>query len=183
MWKQVIIALALLGLALGSFACGPKPTPTQQREASVKARTEVFANAEAIAPLPQPQNFPLRQALVEFTLREDLINHPWYTYILGQNGNVVGYYVTKTVPISTCNFLSSTEVVDSTNNGKVVLTAPSLDGIYYGGAGASANCGFFFFDYATNAMISLSPGVLFFSSDQPLRLEAAPILVETTTRR
>ena len=90
---------------------------------------------------------------------------------------MVGYYVAKTVPINACNFLSSTEVVDSTSNGKVVLTAPSLDGIYYGGAGASSGCdAWFFFDSATDALIQIR-GVNFFTADQPLRLEAKPITV------
>lgn len=170
MRKWIILPIFLL-LATVAMADSCDSKQAEQRKQSISQRADVFDQAQKAAPVVNPENFPLRKALVDFTTREDLIDHPWYTYILGQNGNTVGYYVTKTVPISTCNFLSSTQ----DKNDSVVLTAPSLDGIFYGGAGASANCGFFFFDYATNAMVTLAPGVLFFTVDQPLKLQAQPI--------
>lgn len=173
------IAFGLLACALvsvGATSCEGNPSLNAQRDESVTARTQAFDRAERLYPLPLTQNFPLRQALVEFTEREDLINHPWYTYVLGDNGNIVGYYVTKTPPLNSCNFLSSTE--DQGVSG-AVLTAPSLDGIYYGGGGSSSNCDeWFFFDLATNALIKIR-GVHFYTADQPLRLEADPILVQT----
>ena len=148
----------------------------ENRRRAVAFREDVFAQAQALYPEPRAQNFPLRQALIKFTEREDLINHPWYIYILGMNGNVIGYYVAQTVPVNSCTFLSSTEVVDSGSN--VVVTAPSLDGIFYGGGGAAAGCDeWFFFDAETDAMIKIR-GVFFYVADQPLRLQAEPILVE-----
>lgn len=149
----------------------------KSRESSVETRDLVFARAEALAPIPQLANFPTRKALVEFTERQDLENHPWYVYILADTGNVIGYYVAKTRPVNSCNFLSSTEDVVTKHEGTIVLTAPSLDGIFYGGAGASSGCdAWFFFDSATNALIEIR-GVKFFAADQPLRLEADPIAV------
>jgi len=176
-----ILSLATLGFA---GACGPGPSSLdQQREDSVAARTGTFDRAAQIAPLPQTSNFPLRRALVKFTERQDLINHPWFIYILGDNGNVVGYYVGQTVPINACNFLSSTE--DVTNggpddgSGNVVVTAPSLDGIFYGGGGSANACdAWFFFDQTSDALIQIR-GVSFFTADQPLRLDAKPIEVTT----
>jgi len=165
----VFVAVLLTVLFTG---CGVEDNA---RERSVKQRNEVFSQAENLYPNPAPQNFPSRAALVEFTLRQDMINHPWYVYILGDNGNTLGYYVAKTRPINSCNFLSSTEAVDYNNN--LVLTAPSLDGIYYGGSGASAGCDtWFFFDQSSNALIEIR-GVKFFTADQPLKLNAEPILV------
>lgn len=170
----VVVAGGLLFTACGN---GGDASLQRQRHDSLKQRAQAFARAERVAPLPQTKNFPLRKALVEFTERQDLISHPWYVYILADTGNVVGYYVAKTVPINACNFLSSTEQTDSTSNGKVVLTAPSLDGMFYGGAGASSGCdAWFFFDSATNALIQIR-GVKWFSADQPLRIEAKPITV------
>lgn len=153
----------------------------QQRKEAVSQRAEIFDRAVAVVPPPKPVNFPLRRALAEFTKREDLLDHPWYVYILGDNGNTVGYYVSKHAPVNSCTFLSSTEQVWSGENGKSqVLTAPSLDGIYYGGSGASSGCDeWFFFDYASDAMIKIR-GMHFYVADQPLRLEAAPITVKTT---
>ena len=145
----------------------------QQREDAIEERAKIFERAERAAPIPQTENFPLRRALVEFTEREDLLNHPWYVYILGDNGNTIGYYVARQVPVNSCTFLSSTEDV---HDGQT-LTAPSLDGIFYGGGGASAGCDeWFFFDAATNALIKIR-GVKFYTADQPLALSAEPILV------
>lgn len=181
MRRVVIFAAASAVLCVTLVGCSGSTNDQlqQQRKQSVRDRSATFARAQAIAPAPKTTNFPLRKALVEFTERQDLIDHPWYVYILAQTGNAIGYYVSKTVPVNACDFLSSTEVVDSTDHGKVVLTAPSLDGIYYGGAGSSSGCdAWFFFDSATNALIQIR-GVQFFATDQPLRLEAKPITVAT----
>lgn len=178
--RRVIAGItAVIVLAFGITACGGGGTPSseKQRTNSVKARAKAFAKAEAAAPLPQPKNFPLRKALVEFTKRQDEIDHPWYVYILADTGNAIGYYVAKTVPVNACNFLSSTEDVRDDEWGNLKMTAPSLDGIYYGGSGASGACdSWFFFDSATNALVQIR-GVKWFSSDQPLRLDAKPIVV------
>lgn len=177
MRKLIFVGLiALMGIF--AVACdGVTNNSEVQRQQSVQTRTDTFAKAESLAPAYIPQNFPLRQALNDFTQREDQVDHPWYTYLIGQNGNYFGYFVTKTVPISTCDFLSSTENVRTSSWGNLVLTAPSLDGIYYGGSGATGGCGYFFFDYTTDTMITISPGQLFVSFDKPLKLDVQPIQI------
>lgn len=178
--RRVGLAIGLLAVALALVACdeGTNGQLQDQRKDSIKQRSQAFARAENAAPTPRTVNFPLRKALVEFTKRQDLENHPWYVYILGLNGNAVAYYVAQTVPINSCNFLSSTEAVDSSDQGKVVITAPSLDGIFYGGGGASAGCdSWFFFDAATDALIQIR-GVNWYAADQPLRVEAKAIKVQ-----
>lgn len=182
--KQILIVAAIGCFAVMSMAaddCSDTPkTAEEQRRSAVDQRTGNFSRAEAIAPAPNSTNFPLRKALVEFTKRQDLLNHPWYVYILGDNGNVIGYYVAQTKPVNSCNFLSSTEDVDwNEGAGGVVLTAPSLDGIFYGGSGGAASCdAWFFFDTTTDALVEIR-GVKFFTADQPLRLDAKPIEVQT----
>lgn len=167
--RFVLIALPVFLLLFAACSIGEK----NRREAT-EFRENLFAQAQSLYPEPRAQNFPLRQALIKFTEREDLINHPWYVYILGYNGNVIGYYVAQTVPVNSCTFLSSTEIIDD----GAVVTAPSLDGIFYGGAGSAAGCDeWFFFDAETDAMIKIR-GVFFYVADQPLRLEAEPILVK-----
>lgn len=114
------------------------------------------------------------------TARDDLLNHPWYIYILGLNGNVIGYYVSKTDPVNACDFLSSTEDLhhDGDKGGFAITTAPSFDGIYYGGAGSASACdAWVFLDAATNALVKIR-GLPFYVADQPLRLDAKPIRVQ-----
>lgn len=184
-----LVGVALLSASfLGASKCDPNvnaPTdPNAQRRESIENRSQTFARATNAAPVPKTNNFPLRKALVEMTERQDRVGVPYYVYVLGMNGNVVGYYVSKTTPVNSCAFLSSTEEVrtydsnDGAGFSSEVLTAPSLDGIYYGGAGASAGCdSWFFFDQASDAMITIR-GVAFFVADKPLRLQAQAITVE-----
>lgn len=145
----------------------------RQRVKSINTRAEMFARAEARIPIPRTENFPLREVLAEYTRRQDLLNHPWYTYIMSDTGAVTHYFVSTAVPVNSCAFLSSTE----DREGSVVMIAPSLDGIYYGGAGAAAACnGWIFIDAATGAM-GLVFGAKILTFDAPLILETEPLLI------
>lgn len=180
---KIIVGLTVL-LILGLFAftaCTESDAGETSRITGVEFRDDNFARAEAAVPVRPSVEFPLRVALEEFNWRLDQINHPWYTYILGDQGNIIGYYVTTTRPINSCTFLSSTEDVVTKHEGTIVLTAPSLDGIFYGGSGASAGCdAWFFYDVTTLALIEIR-GVKYFTSDQPLQVEAEAILVDLTS--
>jgi hypothetical protein len=158
LFALLVLCLAMLPLLPMIAACG-SDNLEEQRQESLETRAESFDRAESLYPIPPISNYPMREALVKFTERQDLVGHPWYVYILGVNGNVVGYYVASTYPQSTCNFLSSTEE----RRDGLIFTAPSLDG--------------FFFDYATDALVVIGSSP-FYASDKPLLLEADPILIE-----
>lgn len=177
----VILAFAaLVGAAVLLISCIEPDTGEISRKTGIEFRDDNMERAERKVPVRPSVNFPLRAGLEEFNWRIDQVNHPWYTYILGDQGNILGYYVSTTRPINSCTFLSSTEDVVTKHEGTIVLTAPSLDGIFYGGSGASAGCdAWFFFDQSTLALIEIR-GVKFFTSDQPLKLEAEAILVDLT---
>lgn len=169
-----VAAVALIGGAAVGYASVRDTSPSDNRKQAVESRNAAFNAAKALYPDPHNVNFPMRKQLVEFDQREDMLNHPWYVYILGQNGNVIGYYVAKFAPENSCNFLSSTQDIFQTDHGTVPMQSPSYDGVYYG---SSACDEWFFFDYSTNALIKIR-GVEFFTADQPLRLEAQPIRVK-----
>lgn len=174
MIKKVLLVIGILVLLL---VIGCDSNSDFQREEAIVTRSKAFARAEALYPVPWTQNFPMRQALVKYTERQDLINHPYYIYVLADTGNIIGYYVAQSQPVNINAFLSSTQDTYGAD-GRVVLDAPSLDGIFYGGAGASASDGWFFFDAETDALVILY-GVKLFVADQPLRIEAKPITVNT----
>lgn len=147
----------------------------EQRWDSLKQRIAVMDKAAALIPAPESQNFPLRAVLAEYTRRQDLINHPWYTYIFSDTGAITAYFVSTTLPVSTNAFLGSTEYVEDSN---VVLTAPSLDGIYYGGSGSSSSMnGWIFIDAATGAM-GVAYGQKILTFDAPLILQTEPQLIQ-----
>lgn len=166
-------------LALSLFACAEGGYESDDnRKSAVATREAVFDRAERMWPAPTDLiNFPIREALVKFTERQDLVNHPWYTYILSMNGNYIGYFVTQTYPVSVCNFLSSTErFVDLPDGVWGNAIAPSYDGIFYGGGGSSAACeGLFFFDTVTDAMYTFGGPLGYFTSDAPLNIDVPQI--------
>lgn len=173
MKRYIFVVLAILFIIPALTACDS--SLTMQRQKSVELRTEMMDRAEAKIPAPQSQNFPLRQVLAEYTRREDMVNHPWYTYIMSDTGAITHYFVSTTVPVSTNAFLGSTE---SVYNGSVVITAPSLDGIYYGGAGSSTGMnGWIFIDAATGAM-GIAYGQKILTFDAPLILLTEPQLIQ-----
>lgn len=169
MKKLLFIAVVLIILLPIMASCDDAEG---QRDRATDQRAEVFARAEALYPIPFTENFPAREMLVKFTEREDLINHPYYIYVFSDVGTIIGYYVAQSYPVSTNAFLSSTE--DLTSYG--IATAPSLDGIYYGGSGASSGDGWFFFDATTDALVILY-GFKIFVLDQPLMIDAPRIIV------
>lgn len=180
MRRVIMLLLICIGafLLFSAESCDGTEAKTQkQRNQSINTRADAFEKAQNKIPVPRTINFPQRKALADAVSREDLINHPWYTYVVADNGQNIGYFVTTGVPVNACDYLSSTEEVHTEWEGTVVLTAPSIEGIYYGGGGAAASCNTFIaFDYATNAEIRIN-GFKFFQSDQPLKIEVAPIKV------
>lgn len=189
--RRILIFLGVIAafgvLSLGNSSCDTeKPSSEKQRQNSVEDRASNFAAAQAKYPQPRQQNFPMREALVKYTQRQDLINHPWYIYVANQcyqcqSGLSYQYFIGQTYPQSTCNFLGSTEEVRTVSRGDtgvgvVTLTAPSLDGIYYGGGGSQGGgCDYFFFDQATDAMMVLHHDWIWFVSDRLLLLDARQV--------
>ena len=178
--RKLIVAtlLAMVALAALCVGCrGDGDQAAQLREESVGARTEMMARAEALYPTPMTQNFPLRALLVEYTERCDQVNHPWYTYIMSDTGAITHYFVSTTIPVSTNAFLGSTEDIRDDSDGNLILTAPSLDGIYYGGGGSvTASNGWIFIDAATGAM-GVVYGCNVMTYEAPLILETEPVLI------
>lgn len=183
MFRFLIVPFVLAGL----FLVGCDETADEIGKQSVessKDRAAALERASDVHPLPRTENFPMREALVKYTERQDLLNHPWYIYIANEcyqceGGVSYTYFVGQTYPQSTCNFLSSTEAVTHVEGrGTFVLTAPSLDGIYYGGGGSSGGgCDYFFFDAATDSMQVIQHTWKWFVSDSPLELDATKITV------
>lgn len=139
---------------------------------NIRTREEVFEQAQSRYPMPVPRDFPLRRDLVEYTKRQANPG-PWYIYIQSDLGTYTSYYVSKNLPQNACNFLSDTKTYV---NG-YPHDAPSLDGVYYGGTGASGACdSWFWFDAATDALVMTR--FKFTLSDQPLLLDVPQITVQ-----
>src|SRR3546814_8924664 len=108
--------------------------------------------ATAAVPVPPTNNFVARQQLAEYMSRMDDPSKVWFVYLLGDNGNIIGYHI-GSYPQSVCTFMTPPERAEwraHNNYASAVTTAPALDGIYYKGGGCDTS---FMFDDASNAMI------------------------------
>lgn len=172
-----IVLLSLLGLMLFAATGCEDSQGDVARKQSIETRDDAYDRAVAAVPVPRSVNFPAREALAEYSKRQDRANHPYYVYFIASTGNVVQFFTSKTVPVSVCAFLGSTEDVVTKHEGTIVLTAPSLDGIFYGGAGASAACdGLIIFDQVTDGMLIVYPGNMAVTiSDVPMELDLEPV--------
>ena len=178
MWKIVLtLILILSALALGVVLSGCGIGQAQQvYSKNVDIREKGFLQAQARYPMPIPSDWPLRKDLVEFTLRQAK-SGPWYVYIQTDTGTYSAYYVAKNKPQNACNFLSDTKTIHDS----VLRDAPSLDGVYYGGTGASGACdAWFWFDASTNALVETRFKTTV--SDQPLAIDVPQIRVEVIAK-
>lgn len=142
---------------------------------NVAAQQTAMERATAAVPVPPTNNFVARQQLAEYMRRMDDPSKVWFVYLLGNNGNIIGYHV-GSYPQSVCTFMTPPEQVEwrqYNSYTSAVTTAPALDGIYYKGGGCDTS---FMFDDATNAMIFIG-GLKFLAYDAPLNVDAKPISV------
>ena len=166
------LGVALLVLTAASDCRGAQEA--QVYRDNIVVREDLFLQAQARYPIPFPSDWPLRKDLVEFTFRQAKPG-PWYVYIQTDSGTYSAYYVAKNKPQNACNFLSDTKTVVGT----VLRDAPSLDGVYYGGTGASGACdAWFWFDASTNALVETRFKITV--SDQPLAIDVPEIKILVT---
>ena len=173
MRRMILLIAALAALAVLVAGCGGKSSAEQQREQAVNQRISGFAAAQAQVPTPTIKNFPRRKTLADAVVRQSLPNHPWYVYVLGQNGNIVNYFVAKSVPVNDCDYLSSTDNIQTVKGDNWDLSSPSLEGIYQSQTGCNTLT---FFDLATDAEVQVS-SLQTFVTDRPLKVQAQPIKV------
>ncbi len=58
-----------------------------------------------------------------------------YVYLQSADGKLLGYYVLEGLPVNYCTSLVPTYEINSSENGKVVVPRPSMDGTWSSGSG------------------------------------------------
>lgn len=171
--------ILLLGAAFTLGGCVPDEPSAQT--INTKAQLTAMERATAAVPVPPTNNFVARQNLAEYMRRMDDPSKIWFVYLLGNNGNIIGYHV-GSYPQSVCTFMTPPEKVREHRvgggagpNPVSVTTAPALDGVYYKGGGCDTS---FMFDDQTNAMIFIG-GMKFLAYDVPLDVDVKPLVVQT----
>lgn len=170
-----VCGLFLAAAMMGNTSCNQQP-PTA-RDANVAAQKSLMDRATTTVPVPKVNNFLYREAVAKQVRRMDEKGKLFYVYLLADNGQQLGYYVSNTRPVPTCALLTPPDDlwVDYNNGGNMsqLMKAPGLGGVYPGGDCKSV----FFFDAQTDTYIEVS-GLNYFVSDQPLSIKSDPITVK-----
>jgi hypothetical protein len=136
-------------------------------------QTTIMEMGQEAVPIPEIENFLARQAIAEYMERMDTPNKLWYIYVYADSGAFLGYFISRTYPISISVAMSNP--VRYFENG-ATLPAPGIDAVYYNGVDPVL---YYFFDASTNAMCLLR-GELWLAFDAPLALDVPQLKIETT---
>ncbi len=176
--KKIIIASAITAIGMSLAACKVEGESSTRAQGE-KEQEAIMERATNRVPTYIPRNFLTRETVNKWMKRMDVPDKTFYVYLLGDNGNQLGYYVAQTRPINECTLLTPPDRENVYSAGSTGLTtsvtaAPSLDGVYGKGGCES----YFFFEASTDAYIE-THGMDFFVADQPLNLDAEPITVSS----
>lgn len=159
--------LALVACAV--VGCSGKGE-SNARESNRDTQESMMDRAQAAIPAYEANYFLTRESVNEWMKRTDVPDKLWYIYVMADNGQFIGYYISRTIPVSINISMTAPDVKIHGTDGNVVMKAPALDGVYYGGSMDQ----YYFFDAATDAMGVLT-NLKFIYFDQPLKVDA-PLL-------
>lgn len=168
---RILIFVTMLLLLTGAvIACETTPTDTQ---VSREVQQSVMQRAMSGEPAYQPNAYPAR-GIINRYLQETEQPGEWYTYALNMMGEPLFYVVSDFKPMNICVSLTAPDRVHRTAGAYFVMSAPALDGVYYGGAQCNA---YYMFDATTGGMIELAGDTFTLVSSR------VPLFLETDVRR
>jgi len=178
---MIIRNLILAATAVVFLAGCQEEANSNSRDMGERDQEKIMQRAVNSEPTYQPTNFLTREAVNRWMEIMDTPSKTFYVYLMGNNGNHIGYYVAQTRPICSSARLTPPDRIERHERGggsramtASVVSAPALDGVYTTGECDS----YFFFDSETDAYIEIQ-GLNFFVSDQPLSIDVEPIKVAT----
>jgi len=158
---KILSIVVLAVIVTGIFATGCAPTP---QDVDRQAQQDILSNGQAVEPVYQTQNFLARGAINEWAKRMDTPDKLWYVYEYADSGVVLGYYISRTVPLSYGVSLTNPERMIS---GAASMPAPGVDGVFYTGVDEDL---YFFFDAETDTLIMTNNRLKIL--DMPLDIDA-----------
>ena len=182
----LILMVLILVLLTLTVACGnEEKRKTHDVSISEGVQQSVMKRANQSVPAYQPEKFPAREDINAY-LKETENRNEWYVYALNKEGTPMFYMVSNMQPRNLCTSLTAPErIVDGNYYSEehdanfwvddVIMSAPALDGVYYGGT----DCGQtqYMIDIATGNFIQIS-GTQFtlIASKVPLSLETDKLI-------
>ena len=172
MKQPKIYPACLLALLFVLSACGTQPNDL---DVAKDTQAAVMNNAIAAEPAYRPTSFPARRDINRYLRETETLASEWYTYALNRDGEPIFYVVSDSKPRNICISITAPDRIVKDDWGNVVISAPALDGVYYGGAGCDA---YYLWDSATGNFIELAgQNFTLLSTKAPLALETDPIRI------
>lgn len=153
MHRRLAIILAAI-FAIGLLAaCGEVERDAQKKESD--RRQGSYEQLSSNQPAESMSYSPTRNTINGWIETWDEPGKLSYVYLLASNGQLIGYYIFEGLPVSICTALTPNYDIRSHEYGNVVVPAPGVDGVYYGGGECSAYYGF---DATTGSYIEYTIG-------------------------
>jgi hypothetical protein len=174
--KLIAPAAGMLAVGLLLVGCTSSPGTSQQQETNRQQSS--YDRLVAAEPAREMTNPISRRNINRWIETWDDPSALAYVYLLGVNGQLIGYYVLDSTPSNMCDSLTPNYRIEEhrgTTLTRHVVPAPSLDGVYRSGNECQRYYGF---DAVSGAYIEFTIGSHFLSN-QPLPLDVQPLGVAT----
>lgn len=161
--RRFLVLLAIAGVALITLAGCTDDAGDEEQERTLGGYERLVAQQPS-----KTMNYSPTRNTANFWI--ETWNKPGklsYVYLQNGDGDLLGYYVFKGLPVPYCVSLTPPEQVSGTSEAGVVRKAPAVDGVYYGQGDCDRYYGI---DATTNSYVEYTAGlginVLLY--DQPL---------------
>ena len=141
----VLLAFVLVG-------CDTQP---EAQKTETKIQQDSYARLAAAQPARAMSYSPTRETINFWIKTWDSPDKLSYVYLIASNGQLIGYYVFKGLPVSYCAALTPTYRYEKKSDTWFSQTAPSVDGVYYSGGECNTYYGR---DATTNSYIEYTVG-------------------------
>lgn len=164
---RIIAAVVGIGAVIALAACTESRT-SEERE----RQNENYEQLNDAQPAGSMSYSPTREAINFWMDTWDEEGKLSYVYLLSGDGEYIGYYIFKGLPVSYCAMLTPPYTWDKRDEHTdwMLVDAPSMDGVYYTGAGECDT--YYGIDASTGSYVEYTAGmginVLLY--DQPLPL-------------
>lgn len=173
--RKLSIAVGIFAMALGLVvilsACDDGDTGDSRKSES-QVKSQGYDKMVKNQPADSMEYSPTRDTINFWIRTWDEKNKLSFVYLQNANGEAIGYYVLKGLPVSYCAMLTPPEQIrDKGDSGRtaLLLQAPSMDGVFYANGGTL--CSTYYGEDATTGnyieyTVGMGINVLLF--DQPV---------------